>query len=146
MDTSATPDHPDICTVTEMARVLRLSRARFYQLLKQGVFPPPVYCRTTRKPVYTQQLQEVCLRIRKTGMDVNGQFVRFYAKRKNTHPAREHKQITGILRGMGLTVTTAQVRAAIRHLKLPKTDRESADSETIRTLFQYFYERRQNAV
>jgi hypothetical protein len=79
-------------------------------------------------------------------MDVNGQFVRFYAKRKNTHPAREHKQISGILRGMGLTVTTAQVHTAIDHLKLPKMDRGSPDSEAIRTLFQYFYEGRQDAV
>jgi hypothetical protein len=146
MNTSLNPEHPTICTVTEMARTLRLSRARFYQLLKQGILPPPVYCLTTRKPIYTQQLQEVCLHIRKTGTDVNGRFVRFYNRRPRQRANVEHKQLVTVLREMGLSVTAAQVRAALDRLRLPKSHATVFDAETIRKLFQYLHERCQRAV
>jgi hypothetical protein len=42
--------------VSEMARMVGLSRARFYQLRKAGVFPLPVYDVATRRPVYTEEL------------------------------------------------------------------------------------------
>ena len=42
-----------VCTVTELAKKLDLSRARFYQLLKMGIFPKPAYCIRTRRPIYT---------------------------------------------------------------------------------------------
>ena len=51
-------------TVTEMARMVGLSRARFYQLVNEGVFPPPVYSVRTRRPIYVEDLQKVCLEVR----------------------------------------------------------------------------------
>ena len=40
-----------IVTVSEMARMCGLSRARFYQLQKAGIFPSPVYDVSTRRPI-----------------------------------------------------------------------------------------------
>ena len=56
-----------VCSVTELAKTLGLSRARFYQLQKMGIFPMPIYCIRTRRPFYTPDLRQICVDIRKTG-------------------------------------------------------------------------------
>jgi len=68
----------EIVTVAEMARMLSLSRARFYELKRQGVFPEPTR-RPTGRPVYTRAQQESCLQVRRTHQGINGQPVLFYA-------------------------------------------------------------------
>jgi hypothetical protein len=50
-----------VVTVAEMAHMCGLSRARFYQLVNEGVFPPPLYRIETRRPFFTQEMQETCL-------------------------------------------------------------------------------------
>ena len=70
-----------VVTVSEMARMVGLSRARFYQLQKAGVFPMPVYDSVSGRPVYIQELQQVCLEVRRRSYGVNGQPVVFYARR-----------------------------------------------------------------
>ena len=50
-------------TVAEMARMCGLSRARFYQLQKAGVFPVPQVNPSTKRPFYDQELQKVCLEV-----------------------------------------------------------------------------------
>lgn len=71
-------------SVSEMARSLRLSRARFYELIEAGVLPPPVYLIRTRRPYYPAELQAVCIRVRETGEGINGEPVVFYAARSST--------------------------------------------------------------
>ncbi len=129
--------HESICTVNQMAGKLKLSRARFYQLVNAGVFPPPAYCCLNRKPLYPNRLQKACFQIRKTGIGLNGQPIRFYSSRKNMTHKPEHKQITGILREMGLSVTVGQVRKAIRQLRMSITCEESIDEKNIRKLFEH---------
>lgn len=71
-------------SVSEMARSLRLSRARFYELIDAGVLPPPVYLIRTRRPYYPAELQAVCIRVRESGEGINGEPVVFYAARSST--------------------------------------------------------------
>ena len=78
---TANIEQQSICSVTELAKKLRLSRARFYQLHNTGVFPPPVYCLYTKRPFYPMDLQEKCLKIRKTGIGYNGRPIIFNSKR-----------------------------------------------------------------
>src|ERR1700678_1877599 len=78
-----------IVTVSEMARMCGLSRARFYQLQKAGVFPAPVY--QDGRPVYTEEQQQVCLEVRRKNRGVNGKPVLFYARRIITQPAAAKK-------------------------------------------------------
>ena len=68
-------------SVSEMARSLRMSRARFYELIDAGVMPSPVYLIRTKRPYYTAELQAVCHRIRESGEGLNGEPVVFYAAR-----------------------------------------------------------------
>jgi hypothetical protein len=138
MDTSMHHDPQAFCTVTQMARKLGLSRPRFYQLAAIGIFPPPAYCLLTRMPIYPQRLQEVCLTVRKTGIGFNGQSVRFYDRRKAKKPDPEHKEATLFLRKMGLPVTIAEVRMALRRLKLPRKGEKPTDPQIIIALFEYF--------
>jgi len=52
-------------TVAEMARMVGLSRARFYQLQKAGVFPAPKYDDVKKRPFYDQEAQKACLEVRR---------------------------------------------------------------------------------
>jgi len=131
MDTPRDHECQAIYTVTQVARKLRLSRARFYQLISDGVFPPPAYCPWSRKPMYPSRLLEACIRTRSTGIGFNGQVVRFYAPRKAKKPDSEHAQIAAILREIGVATTRAQVKAALRRVKLPSTGELHADAEVM---------------
>src|SRR5689334_21388511 len=74
--------HPKaVATVRDVARMVGLSPARFYQLQKSGVFPMPVYDVNTRRPVYTEEQQRQCLDVRRRNCGVNGKPVLFYARR-----------------------------------------------------------------
>jgi len=76
-----------IVTVSQMARMVGLSRARFYQLQKAGAFPPPLYAVETRRPIYDEELQKVCLEVRRRNCGVNGKPILFYARRVTLPPA-----------------------------------------------------------
>jgi len=71
----------EIVSVAELARMVGLSRARFYQLVQQGIFPPPARNPTTQRPFYDRAQQEQCLQIRRTNCGFNGVPVLFYARR-----------------------------------------------------------------
>lgn len=146
MDASTQPDRQAVCTVTQMAKRLRLSRARFYQLIEAHVFPPPVYCPFTRRPLYPLDIQETCIKIRETGIGLTGQFVRFYERRKTRKPDPDQTQARAILRGMGLSVTAAQIQKALVQIKVPRSGQRPTDPEVIRMLFQHFQGTRQNDV
>lgn len=117
-----------VVTVSEMARMVRLSRARFYQLVRAGVFPAPVYQKG--RPVYTEEQQQVCLEVRRKNRGVNGEPVLFYPRRQATdsakpkkqasEPAPKNKDIQALLDGLnalGLTTATAaQIEAVTKEL------------------------------
>jgi len=69
-------------SVSGIAKMLRLSRARFYQLVKENVFPTPVYDIRTQRPYYTDEQQRVCLEVRKLNLGINGRPILFYSRRK----------------------------------------------------------------
>jgi len=70
-------------SVTEVARsIVGLSRARFYQLVKEGFFPAPLYDLRSKRPYYTTELQEVCRQVRQTNIGCNGQPILFYSPRR----------------------------------------------------------------
>jgi hypothetical protein len=119
-----------VITVSEMAEMCNLSRARFYELMNKGIFPAPVYLVTNHRPVYDAELQNVCLDVRRRGIGVNGQAVLFYARKKlpertpktprNGKPKPPTNSIyvdlLNGLRALGLTPTDQQVEAAIGEL------------------------------
>ena len=89
-----------IVNVTEMARMVQLSRARFHELVNDSVFPPPVYNMKTRRPFYTEELQAICLRVRRSNCGADGKAVAFYAKcRKPTRSKAQSRQKSNGKRG-----------------------------------------------
>jgi hypothetical protein len=118
-----------IVSVAEMARMVGLSRARFYQLVKTGVFPAPLYHISTKRPFFTEEMQAVCVEVRHRNCGINGTPVLFYARRigpvmlkttaKRT-PARDNSQITELVEGvrcLGLTTVNApQVERVVREM------------------------------
>jgi hypothetical protein len=119
-----------VTTVADVARMVGLSRARFYQLQRAGVFPWPCYAVDTHRPIYTEEQQRECLEVRRRNCGINGQPVLFYARRLGAvasarRPARprpsapggaaNHDETVEYLRGLGLTrVTAEQIESALR--------------------------------
>lgn len=113
-----------------MARRVGLSRSRFYDLVKAGIFPSPVYCIRTRRPMFLTEQQADCLRVKSSNIGVNGEYVLFYSAReqdaqtrrrpraaRNTTaaPTDETADLVAGLRALGMSaVTDAQVAAALR--------------------------------
>jgi hypothetical protein len=120
-----------VVTVSEMARMVGLSRARFYELVEAGVFPTPVYDVSTRRPLYDQKLQETCLTVRRKNLGINGRPVLFYARGHRAmtpavkpskppvakpKPTAAHADLLDGLGALGLVATPAQVAEAVATL------------------------------
>ena len=133
-----------VCSVTELTKKLGLSRARFYQLQKMGVFPMPIYCTRTKRPFYPLELQQKCIDIRKTGIGLNGQATIFYASRKNisqkspSQLGHQYEELADILSQMGLNVTCNKVRHAVKALYPAGLAQCPDEGMVIRDLFRYF--------
>jgi len=140
-------------TISDMARMVGLSRARFYQLIGTA-FPWPVYSVSTRRPFFNEDLQQVCLEVRRRNCGFDGRPVLFYA-RQNEHsqhprPTQKQKPISkpkapspddGLLdilegvRALGLTMTNyAQVEAAVKSA-FPTGTSGISPGDSIRTVF-----------
>ncbi len=133
-----------VCTVTELAKKLGLSRARFYHLQRMGVFPTPIYCTRTKRPFYPLDLQQKCIDIRKTGIGLNGQLILFYTSRKDKSlksPSQlDHKceELADILSQMGLNVARNKVKNAVNVLYPGGLAQCPDEGMVIRDLFRYF--------
>ena len=122
-----------VVSVAEMARMVGLSRARFYQLMNAGAFPKPEYDERTKRPQYTEELQRQCLEVRRRNCGVDGKPIMFYARGhrlpQENKPTRttttrttkakppktdDHADLIDGLAALGLaSATTDQVRAAL---------------------------------
>jgi predicted DNA-binding transcriptional regulator AlpA len=63
--------------IAEMARMVGLSRSRFYALVREGFFPKPVYELLAWRAVYIEAMQRVCIQVRREGRGNNGRTMRF---------------------------------------------------------------------
>ena len=117
-------------SVSEMARMAGLSRARFYDLIG-STFPWPVYNVSNHRPVYTRELQGICLEIKRIGLGFDGQPVVFNTKRhrpserpksprktvEQVPTGGRHGHLLNSLRALGLTsIKEEQVEAAMKVL------------------------------
>lgn len=116
-------------SIASMAKMVGLSRARFYQLMESGVFPRPERHAETGRPFYSEEQQKVVLEVRRRNCGINGQAVLFYARRLPTGPTptkpqrvkpkpmpkvEPHADLLAALQALGLTgVTSLQVTKAV---------------------------------
>ena len=137
-----------VVSVAEMARMVGLSRARFYQLIGSA-FPHPVYDVSTRRPFYDELAQTTCLKVRRRNCGIDGRPIMFYARRLPTAPLNSkprrlpfgrpksdgHAELIDALRSLGLTnVSADQVTTAIKEA-FPGGIAGVDQSELIRTIF-----------
>ena len=135
-----------VVSVAEMARMVGLSRQRFYQLMG-STFPCPLYDVETRRPFYTEELQQVCLEVRKRNCGIDGKPVMFYCtghRHQNRKPVTKRKrpvkknQYTGIVDGLaalGLpSITDNQVAAAVKQV-FPAGIDGNDEGEVLRAVF-----------
>ena len=122
-----------------------MSRARFYQLQKEGIFPQSLYDIRTRRPFFDVRLQEICHEVRQTGIGFNGQYILFYSPRKNNgdkptkRKARSNSQyseLVATLNNMDLHVNHGEVAEAVEQL-YPKGFGEQDMGVVIRELFRF---------
>ena len=144
-------------TVSEMARMVVLSRARFYQLMRAGTFPQPDREPTTRRPRYSEEGQRICLEVRRRNCGVDGRPVLFYARAHppaaptkppratRTKPAKDigHADLLDGLVALGLaSATSDQVDAALKVLYPTGTDNVDR-GDVLREVFLFL--KRQNS-
>ena len=141
MNSKVMPDIKRSVSVSEMAVRLDLSRARFYQLLQEGIFPQPIYSIRTRRPFYDCDLQSKCITVRETGIGDNGESILFYRPRQKPTKRRQKQdtrcqELLEILIGMGLQCSAKEVSEAISEL-YPEGLKEHDQGVVIRDLFRY---------
>ncbi len=102
-----------------------LSPARFRQLMGT-TFPWPLYSVATRRPFYSEDMQVICLEVRRRNCGIDGRPVLFYCHRGGEAAPRKPKSIKSTksdqhgelldgLRALGLTaVTSEQIAIAIK--------------------------------
>ena len=136
---------PAVGSVSFVSSVVLLSRSRFYDLMNAGVFPQPVRHPSSNRPIYSRELIEKCLEIRRTGIGNDGQPVLFNRKlrklekpkqrRNSVRDSTEYSELTDALKSLGLTTTNEAVGHAVAEL-FPDGDwKDSDQGEVIRKAF-----------
>ena len=140
-------------SVTEMARMVGLSRARFYQLVKRGTFPVADQDQLTSRPCYLEDQQRLILEARRRNCGVDGKPILFYSRRRDlgqtktqrpAKPQSKTNQFTELMDGLAainVTTTIAQVEPLVKELFPQGTDGIDP-GEVIRAVFLRI--RRQN--
>jgi hypothetical protein len=118
-------------SVSEMARMVGLSRARFYQLVKKGTFPPADEDPTSKRPCYFEEKQRQILEARRRNCGVDGKPILFYSRRSDAGqkrtparpPIRKAKDVIGLhtdlidgLAALNLTATAGQIEPLLKEL------------------------------
>jgi hypothetical protein len=140
-------------SIASMAKMVGLSRARFYQLMEAGVFPRPERHAESGRPFFNEEQQKVVLEVRRRNCGVNGQAVLFYARRLPTGPTparptrsktaranptpkvEPHADLLAAVHALGLTgVTAKQVAKAVGE-SCPNGTAGLDEGEVVRAVF-----------
>ena len=122
-------------SVTEMARAVGLSRARFYQLVRRGTFPPPDKEPVTGRPCYFEDGQRRCLEVRRRNCGIDGKPILFYSRRRDLGQTKavprpmkpkvtsgKYGDVIDYLQQANITMTMAQVDTILKELFPNGTD------------------------
>lgn len=144
-----------VVSVTEMARMVGLSRARFYQLVKRRTFPVSDLDSLSGRPCYCEQKQRLILEARRRNCGVDGKAILFYTRRKDcgqvkvpTRPAKpkgnrnQYADVIVYLLGAQITMTAAQVETFVKEEMAKGTEGIDTTEGIIQAIIE---RRRQNA-
>jgi|SRR4051812_11821875 hypothetical protein len=146
MMNNVSPPIKESVSVAEMARMVGLSRARFYQLIGNA-FPFPLYQTATRRPFFNAELQQICLDVRRRNCGIDGKPIMFYCRRGGELPraktgrskvqAKTPEPLAGLLESvqeLGLPATLSEVATAVKEL-FPSGWSGVPEGELIRAVF-----------
>jgi hypothetical protein len=139
-------------SVSEMAKMMNLSRSRCYQLIEAGILYPPIFDTQTHRPFFPPEIQQKNLEIRKRNCGMNGKPILFYARKFATEPvakklpARKAKSKTqnnpiidrlmNDLKSLGLDCPNrAQIESTLKSC-FPAGINQVDESEVLRTLYR----------
>jgi len=138
-----------VVSVTEMARLVGLSRARFYQLVKRGTFPAADQDALSNRPCYPEEKQRLILEARRRNCGVDGKSILFYSRRNDAgHPrpaprptitrakevAKKHAELIDGLEALKVTISVAQLEPILKEL-FPNGTEGLIVGEVIRAVF-----------
>lgn len=119
-------------SVTEMARMVGLSRARFYQLVRRGTFPPADKDPVTARPCYFEEKQAQILEVRRRNYGVDGVPILFYSRRRDLGATKapprptkpkgttcQYADLIDMLAQVKVVATAAQVERVVKE-EFPK--------------------------
>lgn len=135
-----------IVSVSEMARIVGLSRQRFHQL-RGTTFPEPDYDPETKRPYYDLDKQQVCIDVRQHNCGIDGKPILFYARRNDVGVTRKPQKqksvktsngkfdhITEAIRALGMKSNSVKVAEVINSL-FPDGIKTIDEAEVIRSVF-----------
>lgn len=147
---------PSVVSLSAMATLCKLSRSRFYQLIEEGIMPPPAYDLHTRRPLYPKELQDMCLQVRSSNIGINGRYILFYgdtqasantpSRRASRRTSTANGSFTSLKEGLlalGLTnLTDQKIKDAVK-AAYPNGTTGVDEGEVLRAVFRVL--RRQHA-
>lgn len=138
-------------SVTQMAKMVGLCRASFYEHVRKGTFFPPEYRAANPRPIYTADLQLKNLQVKATQLGANGEYVLFYERKERNDnddagrdSARRRQQAGSVhgdlqqrLEGLGLSNLTAEQVEVAHAACFPHGTAGVSDSDVLRVIFRH---------
>ena len=88
---------PAIIGMSQMAKLLHLSRSRLYQLIDAGILLPPAQLLSNKRPIYTKEMAMRNLEARTNNTGINGQIIMFYTARTTPNTVKKVNKKSPIL-------------------------------------------------
>ena len=147
------PYLPEIVSVQGMAKLLHISRSRFYSLMDEGVFLKPVYSLNKKRPHFTREMAMKNISAKKNNIGVDGcTVVVFYSSHSTsiqkmdrstkgkvkTPSQNKYAELKEGLESLGLTnLSDPNIGSAFRQCFPNGTDNIGED-EILTTIFRHF--------
>ena len=135
-------------TVSEMCRLLQMSRTNFYEHVKRGTFHAPGRL-TNNRPFFTASQVADNLKAKELSVGVNGEYVLFYVRQPSSVDTHNHavngngqntkrdlSELIAGLKALGVTATPPQVDDAVTYC-FPKGTSGCDETEVLRTVFRH---------
>jgi hypothetical protein len=134
-----------VYSISATCRLLKLSRGQFYLLQKAGIFPPSLKDNRTDRSYFNEELKNVCLEIKRSGIGFNNQYHLFYEPRKDVGKPRrkrnndnhKYSDVIEMLKQMGIpNVTAKEINSALPNIYPDGVPEDQGI--LLRDLFKYF--------
>ena len=133
-------------SVSEMCRLLKMSRTQFYEHMKKGTFHNPSRLSNNR-PYFTALQVADNLKAKETGVGINGEYVLFYIRTTPLADAnynsvgkrptqKSHRDLINSLKSLGLNPTIEQLEKAINNCFPMGTD-DFDETDVLRKIFRH---------